>query len=95
MWNKLCECFFVNRKENKNENEFEFEYDGNPMNRFSGIINHLSRGKNINIHDEGIISVTASSTESPHYPKYAVDFDNDEYFHSDEQCDWLQYDFKK
>ena len=47
-----------------------------------------------NISDEGIIEVTASTTEHPHFPKYAVEFDSDEYFHSDDSCDWLQFDFK-
>ena len=71
-----------------------FEFDGNPMNIFKGIINHLRGNKKINIADEGIISVSASSKEGSHYPKYAVDFDSDEYFHSDDRCGWLEYDFK-
>ena len=89
LWSRLCECFFTKRV-NKNL----FEYDGDTSHRFSGIINHLRGNMKTNISDEGIISVTASSTENPHQAKYAVDFDNEEFFHSSGRGDWLQIDFK-
>ena len=100
MWKNFSECFFATRT-GKNasvkENEIKIEYDGNSSNRFKGIINHLRGNKKINISDEGIVSVTASSTEGSHYPKYVVDFDNNEFFHSSSfypSKDWLQIDFK-
>lgn len=103
MWDNFCECFFATRT-NKNDKEVDsddvkdkeitIEYDGNSANRFKGIINSLRGNKKINIADEGIVSVTASSTEGSHLPKYAVDFDSNEFFHSDESGDWLQIDFK-
>lgn len=53
----------INKNENVNKNEIKIEYDGNSSNRFKEIINRLRGNKRINIYDEGIISVTASSTE--------------------------------
>lgn len=92
IWRKLCSCI-LDSIEEKEKNKV-FKFDGNPSHRFSGIINYLRRNKQTNICDEGIISVTASSKENDHLPKYAVDFENDEFFHSDSSNDWLQYDFK-
>lgn len=89
IWKNLCECFFTTRKDQNT-----FEYDGDTSHRFAGIISHLRGNRQTNISDEGIVSVTASSTENPHYAKYAVDFDSDEFFHSDSKFDWLQIDFK-
>ena len=67
MWKKFSECFFATRtgkNESVKENVIKIEYDGNSSNRFKGIINHLRGNKIINISDEGIVSVTASSTEN-------------------------------
>ena len=38
--------------------------------------------------------MTSSSTYINNYPKYAVDFNNDQYFQSDGSLGWLKYDFK-
>ncbi|KAK8835909.1 hypothetical protein M9Y10_040287 [Tritrichomonas musculus] len=93
IWKNLCECFFTTRK-SKDKDKDTFEYDGDTSHRFAGIISHLRGNRQTNISDEGIVSVTASSTENPHYAKYAVAFDSDEFFHSDSKFDWLQIDFK-
>lgn len=74
-----------------------FEYDGNIEHTFSGIIHHLTETCGGNVHEKGIVEVTASSTNSKFYPKFAVDLDNlDNYFHSEsQQNSWLKYDFKQ
>lgn len=75
-------------------NGVKFEFDGNASHRFSGIINYLRGSKNVNVSDEGIISVSASSVRDIHYAKNAVDFEKDDFYHSDGGRDWLLYDFK-
>ena len=54
---------WTSKNVNTNKNEIKIEYDGNSSNRFKEIINRLRGNKRINIYDEGIIPVTASSTE--------------------------------
>ena len=60
-----------------------FEYDGNIDHCFSGIIHHLTETCGGNVHDKGIVEVTASS---------ASELDNLENY---QQNSWLKYDFKE
>ena len=80
----------ANTKEEEEEIGHLFEYDGNTSHRFDGIIQHLRGPEKQNPNDTGIIDVTSSSTLYNYYPKYAVDFDNDRYFLSDDGNDWLK-----
>lgn len=72
-----------------------FEFDGDPSHRFDGIIMELTRECNGNVQDKGIVKVTSSSHYANYYPKYAVDFnDNQHYYFSNSQPNsWLKFDF--
>lgn len=64
---------------------------------FNGIIAHLTRECGGNVHDKGIIEVTASSIADSKYPaKNAADLSVNNWFISgDEENSWLCYDFKE
>lgn len=62
---------------------------------FTGkIIEHLTKEAGGNVHDKGVVKVTAASEYYGHYAKYAVDIhNNSDYFASDDS--FLKYDFIK
>jgi hypothetical protein len=61
-----------------------------------GIIAHLTRCYGGNLHDRGIIEVTAKSVSSKWLPKNTADLQSTVIFHSrDEPGQWLCYDFKE
>ncbi|KAK8887458.1 hypothetical protein M9Y10_038503 [Tritrichomonas musculus] len=92
LWQKLCEILLIHKEENKIN---KIEFDGQPDHRFNGIIHHLQGSEKTNICDRGIINATSSTYKSDHPPKCAVDFESDSYFWSNDDNDWLKYDFKK
>ena len=74
--------------------EFPF-YHLEPL---DGIIAHLTRECGGNVHEKGVVEVTASSVD-PNSPlsdaKNVVDLGTDSYFRStDEEFPWICYDFK-
>ena len=71
----------------------DFEYFG--QNTFDGIINYLSNKCHGNVHQKGIVNVTASSIHNSYMPHHIVDLKNYyNYFHSQNQPNsWIQYDF--
>ena len=76
------------------QGEFPF-YHLEPL---DGIIAHLTRECGGNVHDKGVVEVTASSVD-PNSPlndvKNVVDLGTDSYFRStDEEEPWIYYDFK-
>ena len=62
----------------------------------NSIISELSRKCGGNVHDTGMVNVTASSVYSiSHYPKNAVDLETNAYYLSmNERDSWICYDFK-
>lgn len=70
-----------------------FKYDEQkPLN---GIIAHLTRQCGGNVHDKGVVEVTASSDFVGQVPKNAADLEADTCFGSNNGLDtWLCYDFK-
>ena len=100
IWTQLVELLLTSKKNEEQEKSKAkkighlYEYDGNPSHRFEGIIQHLRGPEKRNPNDTGIINVTSSPVLNNCYPKYAVDFDSDQYFLSDDGNDWLKYDFK-
>lgn len=101
IWRQICE-FVTNKCEPKRDKKVRrqedgsvnIEYDGDTSHQFSGVVNYIIKNKNDNETNDDVINVTASSTSGSHYPKYAVEFDSNEYFLSNHGSDWLQYDFK-
>lgn len=102
VWTKLVNRFLHNdpQVENVQNNRYlrqhpSFDFDGNPMNRFNGIIMELTRKCGGNVQDKCVVKVTSSSHYANYYPKYAVDFqDRDHYYFSNSQPNsWLKFDF--
>ena len=79
----------------KNNNAVKIEYDVN--NPLRGIIFNLTNEKGGNVSDKDEVIITSSSILSNSYlPKYAADFDDQNFFHSkSEPTSWLMYDFKE
>ena len=77
----------------------EFVYKSGLLSKkklFDGIIAHLTRKCDDNVHDKGIVNVTASSAIGGNPPKNAVDPDQSRKFWSEnEPNSWICYDFKE
>ena len=71
--------------------------------KLDGIIAHLTLDFGGNVHDKGIVNVTASGVaDNPYtigydyHPRNAVDFVTDAYYFSeDKRNGWICYDFKE
>jgi hypothetical protein len=62
---------------------------------FNGIISHLTREHDGNVHDQGIVDISAKSIYLSAFAKYAADIESTVYFHSkNDPGQWLCYDFK-
>lgn len=78
------------------EKKFEVLYDGDPNNRFHGIIHYLTIAFGGNVNDKCIVNVTSSSIWNGNmYPKYAVDLQNfsNVFATLSDENSWLKYDF--
>ena len=69
-----------------------FVYDSSKP--LDGIISHLTREIGGNVHDHGIVVVTASSVGGGE-PKYVVDIGDSHIYTNDNENSWICYDFKK
>lgn len=108
LWKKLFPCFYPNIIKAQRSNELmsskrylykcqKFLFNGDNKKAFNGIIDHLSKECNWNVHTKGIVNVTASSAYLKHgKPENAVDLLGiKNYFQSnDDKNAWLQIDFK-
>jgi hypothetical protein len=66
--------------------------EGSPL---DGIIAALTRSAGGNVHDQGIVDVSASSVNGNYPERNAVDLGQQNYFQSENQPNqWLRYDFK-
>lgn len=98
LWENICDCFFNKNFEEKVSNKAsQFLFDGSEVNQFNGIIKHLTKEANGNIHDKGIVSVTSSSVRR-YQAKNVVDLDDkstdSRLLTEDEEGSWFQIDFK-
>ena len=72
----------------------EFEFPCIESQSLDGIIAHLTRVFGGNLHDKGVIEVTASSCSSG-APKSVTELGTDSFFYSTiEENSWIRYDFK-
>jgi hypothetical protein len=61
----------------------------------SGIISYLTAKHSGNVHDKGVVTITASSVCGSYAAKNAADLGSDNYWESENQDNsWLCYDFK-
>ncbi|KAK8835257.1 hypothetical protein M9Y10_017042 [Tritrichomonas musculus] len=62
---------------------------------FKGIMRHLTEETGGNIHDNGTIEITSNSVCSSYYPRNIVDYQNDNFYHSNNQENSeICFDFK-
>jgi hypothetical protein len=62
---------------------------------FNGVISYLMVKCGGNVHDRGVVEITASSILSIDYPRNSADLGTDSYFKSeDESGQWICLDFK-
>ena len=98
IWRGICRRFILETQPKTNprcpSDKFEFVYDdSNPL---EGIIAYLTRECGGNVHEKGIVNVTASSVFGPYDQKNAVDLDTDVFYESKNEKDtWICYDFKE
>ena len=103
IWIRICGRLIIeNKLKNKNPRVstppgIEFPY--NSSKPLEGVIAHLTRQYGGNVHDKGIVNVTASSVNgnsSSYLQKHAVDLGTDSHWASNsETYAWLCYDFKE
>ena len=101
IWRQICRGLTLKTKPNEknphdcrnNDTGREFVYEDSK--KLDGIIAHLTRECGGNVHDLGIVNVTASSFQSGYHPKNAVDLRKHAAFDSqDEPNSWICYEFK-
>lgn len=86
LWNKLRQCLFISQEKKWEQKRYNttaklIEFDGNEKHRINGIVRWLSERSCSKVAGSGAVKVTASSTSSSyHPPKFAVDFDDSNYF---------------
>ena len=103
IWIRICGRLIIETKlKNKNPRRstppgIEFPY--NSSKPLEGVIAHLTRQYGGNVHDKGIVNVTASSVcnnDSSYLQKHAVELGTGSRWRSnDEPHAWLCYDFKE
>lgn len=104
LWNRICECFKSNiqLKNISTANRYTFsrknlEFNGDSTKSFEGIIAYLTKQCNGNVHEKGVVDVSATSVYSGSYPpKFAVDFNDHVNFYCSQNAEdsSICYDFK-
>ena len=97
IWTRICGRLILETRLKNPRNVgppgVKFVYDSSKP--LDGIIAHLTREFGGNVHDKGIVNVTASSVLGSYEPKDAVDLEGDKEFASeDKENSWICYDFK-
>ncbi|OHT08544.1 hypothetical protein TRFO_22880 [Tritrichomonas foetus] len=102
LWSKLCKCFHPTQLSTKFSSRSRYKSTVIPFrkespNRFSGIIHHLTKECDGNVHVKEIVDVTSSTVNSDFYPQNAVDLKNkNSYFQTRNELNgWICYDFKE
>ena len=95
IWRSICRRLILEVKPKRNPRAVCKEFICNGSNSLNGIISYLSDKCGGNVHDQGIVNVTASSFIDVRVPKHAVEIRSDsEFCSSDEENSWICYDFK-
>ena len=99
VWRQICHRLILRanhtRKNPRSCIGKKFVYDESK--KLDGVIAYLTSEWGGNVHDKGIVNVTASSVHSDHsQPKNAVDLTTDSCFWSESKPNsWICYDFKE
>ena len=92
IWRQICRRLILEAKANETNPRatLKFVYNGS---YHGGIIEHLQRECGGNVHDKGIVNVTASSVVSSDYlPKSVVS--RGDFYTQNQPDQWICYDFK-
>ena len=95
IWEKICDRLVLEvRPQKKNSRSIGIPFLCDESRPFDGIIAQLTRRSGGNVHDKGIIEVTASSVHDG-LPQNLVDLETDSIFASkDQENTWVCYNFK-
>ena len=98
IWRQVCGRLILETKCKKNPRVSippgtEFVYDNSKP--LEGVIAHLTRECGGNVHDKGMVNITASSVQSCYHQKHVADLGTDSlYYSKNEKNTWVCYDFK-
>ena len=107
IWTRICSRLILGTKLKKGSHtatpprielgtKFECAYEASKP--LDGIIAHLTRECGGNVHDRGVVNVTANKVyddNSYYHPKGVADLESDSiYFSDDGNVPWICYDFK-
>ena len=109
IWTRICSRLVIGTKTEKNprtvcemdcdSDEWQHRRTGfvyNPSNPLGGIMAHLAWMAGGNVHDKGIVKVTATRVRAGYEPKSVVDHTpGSEYLSSNEMNAWICFDFKE
>ena len=94
LWVRVCSRLIFETKPKRNPRVFGIELPYNSSKPLDGIIAHLTRECGGNVHDNGIVNVTASSWTQD--AKSVADLETSSpYVSSDGKDTWICYDFKQ
>ena len=84
-----------NKNLKKNENLIEIQHQNGK--EFQGIFKHLTDINCGNIHDNQTICVSSNSIYGSHHPKYLLDFNQNNFYNSNNTKDdvYIRFDFKE
>ena len=86
---------FDNKKQNNPEIYDVKEFKYSEFEKFNGIMNFLSKETGGNINDNGTVEISSNSIISDFHPKNLVDYDKNNYYHSNDEGDaFICFDFK-
>ena len=96
IWRQICRRLILEAEPNEdNPHCLAVRFRYNDSKKLNGIIAHLTRECGGNVHDKGIVNLTASSVYSDCHPKNVVDFKTDLcYCSKNTKNSWICYDFK-
>ncbi|KAK8838581.1 hypothetical protein M9Y10_033213 [Tritrichomonas musculus] len=97
-WQSICERLVGVSESSVGSERYILKYEEFPHEEgeeFKGIMRHLTEETGGNIHDNGTIEITSNSVYSSHYPRNIVDYQNDNFYHSnDQENSEICFDFK-
>jgi hypothetical protein len=95
LWSSLCRRLRLPVYPGSlSECRFRRQFRFDPSEPFGGIISHFTKECGGNVHTQGVISITASSTER-NQCHHVADHDWTDYWFSQNSADsWIQFDFK-
>ena len=102
VWGQICRRLMLEPKLTENPRQVRSNFKFDASKPLQGIIAFLTRqydGTLRNVHDQGIVNITASSVlnnKPCFHPKNAADFETEWQFYSENQANsWICYDFKE